>query len=412
MWGRVDGAGWLVHSLLDPRRLRMLRDMTPDDPGGKHPRTGRVVFAAHVADTFRRLGWVCAGDPEDEAAMAPEAVALLRDVEDLGDSLDKELAFLGLDRNLRAIDEATALSQGARDSLPVSMPTTALVLARGIQSIIAADELPVVARAAAADVAAGADPSRVRGFLAQFPKATLQGPLRDDPSLPAPPAPVAVFDTGGQLPAAAMLHVQGLFRSCKIADERFQSELGSKLMTRTIVQTAAVTVNAASAAGNVPTQVKPALGFFRSATRSAWWVTQGANSLPRPWNVAAGAITALAGVVLAGTGNAVLQALGVASLVGGLIFLVVSLFSLSKTWKRLVTIAGVVVVALFLFAAFIPWIRSWWFDWLGGLADQWQAGQLALVWLVVAALILLPALANLLSGLPLRPHLRRNKPGR
>jgi len=54
-------------------------------------------------------------------------------------------------------------------------------------------------------------------------------------------------------------------------------------------------------------------------------------------------------------------------------------------------IVGVVVVALFLFAAFIPWIRSWWFDWLGGLTHSWQTGQLARGWLVVAAFILLPA---------------------
>jgi formate hydrogenlyase subunit 3/multisubunit Na+/H+ antiporter MnhD subunit len=97
-------------------------------------------------------------------------------------------------------------------------------------------------------------------------------------------------------------------------------------------------------------------------------------------------------VVLADTGNAALQAVGLTSLVGGLIFLLVSLLNLRKTWKNVAMILGVVAVALFLFAAFIPWIRSPWFDWLGGLAHSWQAGQLAGWWLVVAAFILLPAL--------------------
>jgi hypothetical protein len=50
------------------------------------------------------------------------------------------------------------------------MPTTALVLARGIQSIIAADEHPVVAKAAADDVAAGSKATLAKDFLAQFPK--------------------------------------------------------------------------------------------------------------------------------------------------------------------------------------------------------------------------------------------------
>ncbi|HEX7538589.1 MAG TPA: patatin-like protein [Dermatophilaceae bacterium] len=406
MWGRIDGAGWLVHTLLDPRRLRLLRDMTPDADG----MSGRDVFAAQVAQTFTRLGWVCAGSSDDAATRT-----LLTDVETLRDSLDKELAFLGLNGNLERIDEATARSQGAQESLPVSMPTTALVLSRGIQSVIAADELPVVARAVAGDVADGANASVSKAFLTQFPKIKQNGShsngSHSNGSHPQPAlAPVVTFNPADPLSAQAMLRVQGLFRSCKISDEKFETERGSQLLTRTIVQTAAVTVNAAAAAGNIPGQVQPALGFVRSATRSAWWVTKGANSLPRPWNIAAGAVTAMAGLVLADTGNAVLQAVGLASLAGGLIFVVVSLLNLPKTWKRLATILGVVVLALFLFAAFIPWIRNWWFDWLGGLTDQWRAGQLAWVWLLVAAFILLPALAALARAVPLPGRRQRPKP--
>jgi len=400
MWGRVDGAGWMVHTLLDPRRLRLLRDMTPDADG----RSGREVFASQVAGTFRRLGWVCTGNPDDQ-----DARALLADVDQLRDALDQELAFLGLDGNLELIDTATARDNGGDGSLPISMPTTALVLSRGIQSIIAADELPVVASAALADVADGASPAMARAFLAQFPKAMPHGPQPVEAVTAPASTPVATFEQG-RLSPRAMLAVQGLFRSCRISDEEFQTELGSQLLTRTIVQTAAVTVNAASAAGNLPSQVKPALGFVRSAARSAWWVTQGASSLPRPWNIAAGVVTATAGVVLADTGNVALQAVGLASLVGGLVFVVVSLLNLPRMWKRLATILGVVVVALFLFAAFIPWMRSWWFDWLGGLTAQWRAGQLAWAWLVVAAFILLPALAFVARALPLPGRRRTHRP--
>jgi hypothetical protein len=405
MWGRVDGAGWLVHTLLDPRRLRLLRDMTPDADG----KPGRDVFAAQVAATFRRLGWVCSEDVGDSAD--PAARSLLESVEPLREALGKELAFVGLDANLALIDRATARGLGAQDSLPVSMPTTALVLARGIQSIIAADELPMVARAIGADVANGSNAAPAKAFLAQFPQATTSrpkptGPDRHDATSGL--EPVATFDHG-ELSPAALLRVQGLFRACRVSDEKLETELGSQLLTRTLVQTAAVTVNAASAAGSLPSQVKPALGFVRSATRSAWWVTQGANSLPRPWNMGAGAVTALAGLVLADTDNAVLQAVGLASFVGGLIFLVVSLLNLPKMWKRMATVAGVVVVALFLFAAFIPWVRSWWFAWLGGLASQWEAGRLAWAWLVVAAFILLPALAHLGRAIPLPARRARDR---
>jgi formate hydrogenlyase subunit 3/multisubunit Na+/H+ antiporter MnhD subunit len=115
-------------------------------------------------------------------------------------------------------------------------------------------------------------------------------------------------------------------------------------------------------------------------------------------------------VVLTDTSNAVLQAVGLASFVGGLIFLVVSLLNLPRMWRRLATIAGVVVVALFLFAAFIPWVRTWWFDWLGGLTAQWEAGRLAWVWLVVAAFVLLPSVAFLGRAVP-RPGRRGRRAG-
>ena len=404
MWGRVDGAGWLLHALLDPGRLRLLMDVDTD-PGS------RVNFAAKVAETFKRLGWVCPGGPGDKE----EAAFLLADVVPLRDSLDKELAFLGLDGNLDPIDEAKAKGLGAEDSLPVSMPTTALVLARGIQSIIAADELPVVAQAAVDDVVAGADGTLAKAFLAQFPGVNLQPSNPAGPGRLVAPPPVAIFDKNAPFDRSpssvqAMLRVQCLFRSCRIPDETFHTELGSQLLTNTLVKTAAVTVNAASAAGDLPSQVKPALGWLRYATRSAWWVTKGANDLPRPWNVAAGAVTAMAGVVLANTGNAFLQTVGLASLVGGLIFVLVSLLSLQRTWKSLAMVLGVVVVALFLFAAFIPWIRSWWFDWLGGLTHSWQAGQLAWEWFVVAAFILLPALDYIFRVVLLRLRRKPERP--
>lgn len=97
MWGRIDGAGWLIHVLLDPRRI-----LTVVDRAGPHP-DPVTWFAGELA----RLA-------DDDC---PQPV--------LG-----ELAFLR-----REVDP------------PASLPETALWLARSWQRAIAGIELPAIADA-------------------------------------------------------------------------------------------------------------------------------------------------------------------------------------------------------------------------------------------------------------------------
>jgi hypothetical protein len=107
MWGRLDGAGWLVHALLDPRRLRTLQRLD-DDPAGY----GRRLLG--------ELGTI-AGTP------VPDAV-------------QRELDALW-----------------AEDDPSVkSLPETAKWVAAGIQRIILDEELPCVAEQIGVDEAAGA----------------------------------------------------------------------------------------------------------------------------------------------------------------------------------------------------------------------------------------------------------------
>ena len=108
MWGRLDGSGWLVHILLDPRRILAVAEDQPDAfPEGKRAAT----FAALLRQTV--------GLPDNLP----------------GDCLAKDLAFL---------DQHTA-------DIPVSLPNSALFLVQAWQDLIAANELPAIAERIVAD---------------------------------------------------------------------------------------------------------------------------------------------------------------------------------------------------------------------------------------------------------------------
>jgi patatin-related protein len=105
MWGRLDGAGWLVHVLLDPRRILAVLQ-AEDIPAGQRA----TVFLD------RLLQALAPGDPLGSAERA---------------SLLSELNFLG--------EQDTA-------PMPASLPGLALWAAVALQRRIAADELAEVAR--------------------------------------------------------------------------------------------------------------------------------------------------------------------------------------------------------------------------------------------------------------------------
>jgi patatin-related protein len=120
MWGRLDGSGWLVHILLDPRRILAVVEGMPaeafQEKGEKRTR------AATFADLLRQAAALPVGLP--------------------GDCLETDLAFL---------DDPGA-------DIPVSLPKSALFLAQAWQNLIAANELPVVADQMTPDRARQATP--------------------------------------------------------------------------------------------------------------------------------------------------------------------------------------------------------------------------------------------------------------
>ena len=120
MWGRLDGAGWLVHMLLDPRRLHALATAA-DDPDR---------FRAELRARLEQI----AGSP------APPGVWTPFPAQGGHPAVPAELDFL---------------TAAQPPPPPVSLPVTAMWVASGLQRIIAAEELPHVAEQVEVDAGAG-----------------------------------------------------------------------------------------------------------------------------------------------------------------------------------------------------------------------------------------------------------------
>ncbi|SDX07887.1 patatin-related protein [Amycolatopsis xylanica] len=338
MWGRIDAVGWLLQCLLDPKRLRLLAELE-----------GKEAFRDKVKELFDSIGW--RSPSEDDNITADEAAKL-------GKQLDAELAFLGLDGELHRLAEF--------GKAPVSMPITAMVLARSRQLQIARAELPVVAKQATED----AVKARGNGKLSErFRKLNLDA-MDDDSTRRA-------------------------FRECQVSAERLEGERGSMLLTKTLIKAGAAGLNAVtSATPSMPASVRPAAQFARATGRSAWWIAQGAANLRAPWNFLAAAVTVLAGFILGNQTSAVLQWIGLPVVAGAGVFLLVSVFALRTTWRRFLTVLLVLVAGCLLFAGFIPPIREPLFGWLGSVMAAFGRGEAAVWWLVVVALLILPVVVT------------------
>jgi glucan phosphoethanolaminetransferase (alkaline phosphatase superfamily) len=151
--------------------------------------------------------------------------------------------------------------------------------------------------------------------------------------------------------------------------------------------------------------------FAKGTGRTAWWIAQGAAKLSAPWNFLAAVVTVLAGLILGGQSDAVLQWIGLPIAAGALVFLLVSMFSLRKTWRMVLSVLGVLVVACLLFAAFIPPIRGHLFTWLASLMTGWRDGHAPVWWLVVCAFLILPAVTTPIAGLWRRVTRKSGKTG-
>ncbi|HEU5269580.1 MAG TPA: DUF3376 domain-containing protein, partial [Jatrophihabitans sp.] len=238
MWGRLDGAGWLTHLLLDPRRINAVA--TAKD-------------GSRVTGFLDQLSGI--GVPQPPAGTGIP----------VGPSADGTQQLL----NLNSIRAELAFLDDAAVPVPASLPLTALWVSQGRQQQVAAEELAVLA-----------------GTI-------LDNAAQESPTAAARNWAGTVQETTDRQAAAATL-----LTACPVPDERVMDELGTPLMVRTAAKAAAVTAAAVNSMPQVPGPVRPFTTTVRTITLAGYRVTNLVQAWPRRM-ILAGLALLLVGCLLA-----------------------------------------------------------------------------------------------------------------
>ena len=370
MWGRLDGAGWLVHILLDPRRILAVVENDPD----MSPHGGR---AKQFANRLRTELGLPIGLPDD--------------------CLEADLGFLDI--------------PGAQ--LPDSLPNSALFLAAAWQRIIAANELPVVAERILADsgrLQPLTDPhihepakagrmshttARLRDMWYRTARKRRQGRRQSEPpNLWA--TKIVNLNRDNAVPLEAYAHE---LPDCPVRWETVASQMHTAAFARTATKATAVSTAALSTAPETPTTLRSTLAGARSITRTGYLATKATGG--NGWK------TLLLGVVLAVVGTVLATQSVVVVGVTGTITALVGLYLIALgAWGIHRGLLGA-VIAITAFAAVgslaLAWVRRelWGSNATNGvvpehvlpwLRDSWWGGLA-----IVGGLLLIAVLINLVT---------------
>jgi patatin-related protein len=363
MWGRLDGSGWLVHILLDPRRILAVVEDDPDAfPQGQR--------AARFATALRDATGLPTGLP--------------------GDRLDQDLAFL---------DDHTA-------EVPVSLPNSALFLAQAWQNRIAANELPTIAERIIADN--GRLPPLIdpRGQHRPSTPASAEQQLsartqpadsvrqkwhdfatsrRNKQPLAAPPDAWVTNVLNLKHQNAEPGDFARQLSSCPVRQETLAGDLRTPAFARVATKAAAVATAAVTAAPETPGAIRPILTSARTITRTGYMATKLTGGTA--WKtLLAGAVLAVVGSVMATQGMMAVGLTGTIVALVGLYLIALGAWGIHRgVLGALIAITALAIPALLTLhwmrtelwgtgqasnsglvpRDVLPWLRS---SWWGGLA--------------------------------------------
>ncbi len=269
MWGRMDSSGWLVHILLDPRRiLAIIEDQYAKEDPDHH--------------------WEHGQRAKNFAALLRETVGLPTGLE--GDCLEKDLQFL----------------DGPNAVIPVSLPNSALFLAQAWQNLIAANELPTIAEQMLADsggLMPLIDPRNAEGAQSKPPLSTrvratwhkVASGHRQNQPLHGLPDPWALNVLTMRHENKELTDFAKELPSCPIRLQTLAGQLHTPAFARLAAKAAAVATATFATAPETPGAVRPVLASARTVTRTGYMATKVTGG--------SGWKTLLIGVVLAVVGG-------------------------------------------------------------------------------------------------------------
>ena len=377
MWGRLDGAGWLVHVLLSPPHLIEMRNQYPND----------VAFAETLLKDLRNL----VGQAPSEAVEAEINKLLAASASDADKAeINRLVASTPSDALKAEINRLVAstpsdalkaeINKLLDATIPLSLPETAMWLAARAQTLIASEELASVAKQLDTErddvPTSPAEASFIRDYR------NVAGIDNAQPHLPDPPPPVPVES------AASLLRI------CPVSGEKLAAQVGSPLFTQTTVKAAAVAVAAMEVADTKPPAVlKPAFGLLRHGTR---WAYEAVNKVThgRPLaTLLAGLGALVVGVGLTTSPDTVIQGVGAIALAAGVVLV---LAILQPAWKWGARILVLLAAVALILAAAIPLIRRHLFPWLENHALPWLSHHWW-VWALLVLFVLLPPISTVVS---------------
>jgi patatin-related protein len=209
MWGRLDGAGWLVHVLLDPRRVRWIVQGHAND--GDWDRSETQPGAKWLLRKLRDLG--APELPEGGYPLPPAADGLKQSLTE--DKLHTELKFID--------DEF--------EPIPASIPWTSLWLAQIWQQRVLDEELDGLA-----NTVINSQPGKTTDWSPATSRTWAK----------------KVLATKGSAKYA-------LLQEDPVAAETFSSDRGSPLMAHTVTKAAATASSAARSIRQLPGVLTPPL---------------------------------------------------------------------------------------------------------------------------------------------------------
>jgi patatin-related protein len=243
MWGRLDGAGWLVHVLLDPRRVLRVVHARADASASE---TGAQWFLRRLkqlgAPGFPSAGYRLPAAGGSEQCLTESMV------------LD-ELGFL---------DDPSK-------PIPPSIPLTSLWLAQAWQQRVLDEELDVLANSV----------------------------LDPQPGQKPDWSPTGSRTWAGKVLAASPGDAKyALLKQDPVAGETFASDKGSPLMAQTITKAAATASAAVGSVRQLPGALKPPVVTLRTLALGGYRVASLTKGIAR-WSIIAGAVLLVLGVAAA-----------------------------------------------------------------------------------------------------------------